>query len=165
MSKKQKEPEQADVNIAALAQELRRGFMVFRAFERGMEVADQLVNIENNIQDRLRRLKALDKKLDDAETEHLKKIDALSDELALAIEDLNKQIEVSKAQANKELAPLLDNIAGKKTELAKLSKQIENKQAHVAEIEEKIAARIEEEKTLAVKINTMRNQLKTFLED
>ena len=146
-----------------LRKELQRGALVYKAFEHGLELADKLKTIEEQITIRQTEVAKLDKVLEIARENHSVEMKKLEDgklkreleiisEIATNTKDVGKKL----ADAEKELSEVCISIDKLKEKEKELSGSIADKQFEIAQKEESLEA-------LNEKIKEAKKKMEDFL--
>lgn len=133
----------SEINIKA---ELKKGFLMFRAFEHGMKLADEIDNIENTLQKKRKDLELLDGKLKSSETLLKDELEKISGEVGAArkremsdLDEYKKQNNDTRADLNKKLDGIKSSIKTAETKAEAKQKEIDALDAEISSKKEDLA--------------------------
>ena len=127
----------SDINIKA---ELKKGYLMFRAFEHGMKLAEEIDNIEGVLQTKRKELIDIDAKIKTSGGILDKELDKISDEIEQLrkkeleeLEAFKKQNAESKYALEKKLASINESIKKAETKIASKNKDVDDLDVQIAQ--------------------------------
>lgn len=119
--------------------ELKRGYLMFRAFEHGMKLAEEIDNLEGNIQSKSKELSELDAKIKKSGVLYDVELDKIADEIEQIRKKAMEDIELLRLEHGKEKDALVKKIAGLNEDVKKLDAKVKGKIERSTELDIEIA--------------------------
>lgn len=147
-----------------LTRELQRGYLMFKAFENGLEIAEQLKGYEAKVSVLKREIGELEQVKLQKLSQHSKNIDNLRKEYEAEEAHLRKGLQEKTSDLQKEHDVIAGEVSSAKAELEKINKQKQSAVKKVSEADAAVITKVQELNALEERIAKAKQTMAEFLE-